>query len=97
MGWEYHKRERDKRGRFSTVGKTKQLHVRMTDQDLNSLYKAAQALRTDMTELVNESIRLYLMTVDGYKDCVPSVEPEKCSTFDSAEKCSTFTTDPFPS
>ena len=80
MGWEWHDRERDRRGRFALQGKRAQLHVRCTEGRLMRIAARATARRTTISAYVLELVQrdmLGELYPETGKICVPSDAPGK--------------------
>ena len=78
MGWEWHDRERDRRGRFAETGKRAQLHVRCTEAQLMRIAARATARRTTISAYVLELVQrdmLGELYPETGKNCVPSEAP----------------------
>ena len=78
MGWEWHDRERDRRGRFAMMGKRAQLHVRCTDAQLGRIQARAIARRMTISAYVLELVQrdmLGELYPETGKICVPSEAP----------------------
>lgn len=73
VGWEYHNRQRGKRGRFAQTGRTEQLHVWCTPLMLAYIKGRAGVRQMSISEYVTDLVRRDLerrdrsdeFTVDG--------------------------------
>ena len=73
IGWEYHNRQRGKRGRFAQTGRTEQLHVWCTPLQYSLIRGRAGARQMSISEYVTDLVRRDLerrdaseeFTVDG--------------------------------
>ncbi len=61
MGWEWHDRARDRRGRFADGGKRAQLHVRCTEAQLVRIAARATARKMTISAYVLELVRRDLL------------------------------------
>lgn len=61
MGWEYHNRERDERGRWARSGKNDRLQVRCTDKQYEQIRGRAYARQQSISEYVLELIQLDML------------------------------------
>ena len=52
MGWEWHNRERDRKGRFTGERRTEQLHIRVSEQELERIRAYANAEQMDISEYI---------------------------------------------
>lgn len=80
MGWEWHDRARDRRGRFTFTGKRAQLHVRCTEAQLGRIQARATARRMTISAYVLELVQrdmLGELYPETGKNCVPSDETGK--------------------
>ena len=72
IGWEYHNRQRGKRGRFAQTGRTEQLHVWCTPLMLSLVRGRAAARQQSISGYIADLVRRDLerrdseeFTVDG--------------------------------
>lgn len=61
MGWEYHNRERDERGRWARHGKNDRLQVRCTAKQYEQIRGRAYARKQSISEYVLELIQLDML------------------------------------
>ena len=57
MGWEYHDRHRDRRGRFLRLGTDEQIHIRCTPEDHALIQARAYARRMDITAYIMDLVK----------------------------------------
>ena len=73
MGWEYHNRQRDCRGRFKPLHKTDRVQIRCTDRQRAEIQARANARFMTMSEYLLDLVQRdllrdrYDITVDGKK------------------------------
>lgn len=72
IGWEYHNRQRGKKGRFAETGRTEQLHVWCTPLQYALIRGRAGARQMSISEYITDLVRRDLerrdseeFTVDG--------------------------------
>lgn len=70
MGWEYHNRNRDERGRFERTDKADRLQIRCTAQQYEHIRGRAYARQKSISEYVLDLIR-----VDMLWHCLETVKP----------------------
>ena len=69
IGWEYHNRQRGKRGRFAATGCTEQLHIWVTPHIIAAIRGRAAARQMSISEYIGNLVQRDLerreITVDG--------------------------------
>lgn len=69
MGWEYHNRRRDYHGYFRRLGKSADLHIRVTEKQHAAIRARATATFKDISEYVLYLVQQDLLTANGEKMC----------------------------
>ena len=52
MGWEWHNRERDRKGRFDGQRRGAQLHIRVSELEIEQIRAYANSMQMDISEFI---------------------------------------------
>lgn len=58
MGWEWHNRARDRKGRFDGQHRTEQLHVRVSEKELERIRAFANAEHMNISEYILHLVQM---------------------------------------
>lgn len=75
MGWEYHNRERDQRGRFAETGKVERLMVRVTHHGYDAIRGRAYARHMSISEYILDLVRRDMLA-ELYEIRLPAAEED---------------------
>ena len=57
MGWEWHNRQRDRRGRFDGLHRSEQLHIRVSELELEQIRAYANSQQQTISEYILDLVQ----------------------------------------